>query len=125
MSAKRKTAKDQTITVSEFKQWLSGVEDMQQAGWVPNDEQWKKIRSKIAALSDEVFEEVVAAPIQAVVPQHYPQQYPQYVPAPPMPHARHPQTSLGDELFIPKPDASDAVFDQSMNLSAPGVTQFG
>lgn len=126
MSTKRRSSKDQTITVSEFKQWLSGVEDMQPAGWVPNEEQWKKIRAKIACLSEELYEEpaqqVAAAPAYHPAPVYAPAQ--PYVPMQvhqPVP-VRQPQTSLGDELFIPKPDASDIAFDQSM--STPGVTQF-
>lgn len=124
MSTKRRSSKDQTITVSEFKQWLSGVEDMQPTGWVPNEEQWKKIRAKIASLSEDVFEEIVQPapapqpvyhqPVPAYAPPH-----PTYVPMQPQ---RQPQTSLGDELFIPKPDATDIAFDQSM--STPGVTQY-
>lgn len=42
----------QTITVSEFKAWLAGVEDMQGANWIPSKEQWKKIRNKINILVD-------------------------------------------------------------------------
>ena len=40
------------ISVSEFKSWMSGVEDMQDAGWVPTPEQWLKIRQKIYALQE-------------------------------------------------------------------------
>lgn len=123
----KRRAKDQNITVAEFKQWLSGVEDMQQAGWIPSEEQWKKIRAKILALSDEVFEEQ-SAPVQPAY-QYQPQQPvyqqpPVYQPAPQQ-HPRPAQTSLGDELFIPKPSAADQAFDQGQNLSNPGVTQFG
>lgn len=39
-----------TITVNELKQWLSGVEDMQEPDWYPNQTQWKKIRDKIFCL---------------------------------------------------------------------------
>lgn len=41
------------LSVNEFKSWMSGVEDMQESGWVPNKTQWERIRSKIALLSDE------------------------------------------------------------------------
>ena len=40
------------ISVSEFKSWMSGVEDMQDGGWVPTPEQWLKIRQKIYALQE-------------------------------------------------------------------------
>jgi hypothetical protein len=41
-----------TITVQEFKAWLSGVEDMQGEDWHPSAEQWAKIRSKIFSIKD-------------------------------------------------------------------------
>ena len=56
---KTKKSTNTAIYVSEFKAWLSGVEDMQESGWCPNAEQWKKIRSKITLLQDEVNEVVV------------------------------------------------------------------
>ena len=82
MSTKRRSSKDQTITVSEFKQWLSGVEDMQPTGWVPNEEQWKKIRAKIASLSEDVFEEIVQ-PAPAPQPVYH-QPVPAYAPPHPL-----------------------------------------
>ena len=52
----KKTSKKQEpqaqISVSEFKSWMSGVEDMQDGGWVPTPEQWLKIRQKIYALQE-------------------------------------------------------------------------
>lgn len=129
MSAKRNKGKaTETINVSEFRQWLSGVEDMQPDGWSPTAEQWKKIRAKIDALSEEASVEEPVAP--AFVPQfqqdiHYatPRGYAPVEPVQPPPQ-RIPQSSLGDEIFIPKPSAADVVFDGGANLSSPGVSQF-
>ena len=45
MAAKRKR-----ITLSEFRAWLQGVEELQPKGWSPNPEQWKLIRDKIDAV---------------------------------------------------------------------------
>lgn len=122
--SKRKTKNNESMTVPEFRQWLSGVEDMQPDGWVPNAEQWKKIRAKIASLSeDSIVEETVyqqpPAFISATpqIPQY--QQYPQV-----QQHPRPPQTSLGDELFIPSKTPEDVAFDGGQHLSNPGVTQF-
>ncbi len=42
------------LTLGEFKAWLSGVEEMQPRGWVPDAAQWKTIRSK--------FEDIVEGP---------------------------------------------------------------
>ena len=36
--------------------WLSGVEEMQEEGWVPNSQQWQRIRKKI----DEIGETTVS-----------------------------------------------------------------
>jgi hypothetical protein len=43
------------ITVSDFKNWLSGVRDFQPEDWVPNLDQWNKILDKIEQL-DELSE---------------------------------------------------------------------
>lgn len=49
----KSTDKD-VVTLSEFRAWLSGVEEMQPAGWAPDAAQWKKIRDKIATISDTI-----------------------------------------------------------------------
>jgi hypothetical protein len=53
---KKPSKKTNYISVSEFKSWMSGVEDMQDTGWVPSKPQWERIKSKIALLSDEMVE---------------------------------------------------------------------
>lgn len=40
------------LTIDQFKAWLEGVEDMQGKDWVPDKEQWKKIRTKIKQLTE-------------------------------------------------------------------------
>lgn len=51
---KKKTIKSQSLT--EFRAWLTGVEEMQEDGWVPNETQWQLIRERIDKISidDEV-----------------------------------------------------------------------
>ncbi len=57
-----------TITISEFRHWLAGVEEMQPDGWSPDKRQWDRIREKINQL-----EAVVPAPVvQQVVQQPVP-----------------------------------------------------
>lgn len=56
------------ITVSEFRFWLQGVEEMQDEGWTPNSQQWSKIREKI----DQIVETEQPAPA-ARPPLQYPQ----------------------------------------------------
>lgn len=65
MAAKRKR-----ITLSEFRAWLQGVEELQPKGWSPNTEQWKLIRDKIDAITETKTQVVehsspntVAAPV--------------------------------------------------------------
>lgn len=43
---------EKKVSVNEFKNWLDGVLDFQPDDWVPNAEQWKKIRDKIDQLED-------------------------------------------------------------------------
>lgn len=48
-----------SLSVSEFRSWLEGVEDMQGDDWSPSLEQWKKIRSKIELLEEVDYEELI------------------------------------------------------------------
>jgi len=49
--AQKKRAKK--ITMMEFRAWLQGVEEMQPAGWCPDETQWKVIREKINTIKDD------------------------------------------------------------------------
>lgn len=40
------------ITVKNFINWLDGVIDMQEDGWVPDSKQWNKILTKIYEIDD-------------------------------------------------------------------------
>ena len=46
----RKRTKKQTL--SEFRAWLSGVEELQPADWAPDATQWKLIREKIDNIAE-------------------------------------------------------------------------
>jgi hypothetical protein len=66
----KKTKLAKNMTISQFKAWLQGIVEFQQAEWVPNKEQWDTIYQKIQTLEDEpqvpkVIERVVhnAAPL--------------------------------------------------------------
>lgn len=43
---------EQKMTVSEFKSWLRGICDILGEDWVPNAQQWKRIREKIDCLQE-------------------------------------------------------------------------
>lgn len=55
-----------TVSVNEFKNWLEGVLDMMPKDWVPDAEQWGKVRNKIDQLDDSPVIEVV--PVVEPVP---------------------------------------------------------
>ncbi len=50
----KKTRKKKLLaqTLNEFRAWLSGVEEMQEDEWVPNNTQWELIRQRIALIED-------------------------------------------------------------------------
>ena len=58
-------AKTKKISLTEFNQWLEGIEEFKDRGWTPTADEWKRIRSKI-----KTIEEVAPAPQQ---PPAYPQ----------------------------------------------------
>ena len=43
-------------TLNEFRAWLSGVEEMQDDGWIPNETQWELIRQRIGLIKAEEVE---------------------------------------------------------------------
>jgi hypothetical protein len=57
-----------SLTVTDFRSWLEGVEDMQGDDWSPSLEQWKKIRSKIELLEEVDLEEIISSVKTATVP---------------------------------------------------------
>lgn len=60
----------QTITIKEFKMWLSGVEEMQDDGWIPSPAQWAKIREKIDTIDDTPKAHTVpAGPVARAAPE--------------------------------------------------------
>jgi len=84
MAAKRKK-----ITLSEFKAWIQGVEQLQPKDWAPTAEQWKMIREKIELVTEtKAVEQAPPPPPQMVRPQPRPLPpgaVPFIPPAPPVP----------------------------------------
>ena len=60
----------QKLTLSEFRAWLQGVEELQSDEWCPNLEQWRLIRDKINGI---VTEKVVVETTPVVNRPHYQQ----------------------------------------------------
>lgn len=125
MSApKRGKKKEQEfISISEFKQWLSGVEDMQPDDWVPDSIQWAKIRAKIESLADEewVAPTPAAAPMPAnpyapvpFVPAYNPPNYSSLADMNHQPQSRPRQQTMDDGIMIPSKTAEDIQMDSAM-----------
>lgn len=86
MAAKRKK-----ITLSEFKAWIQGVEQLQPKDWAPTAEQWKMIREKIELITETktLIEQAPLPPPPQMVRQQPrplpPGAVPFIPPAPPVP----------------------------------------
>lgn len=61
MATKKKTS-TKKYTLSEFKAWLEGVEELQPANWSPDATQWKLIRDRLFSIVEDVAP-APAAPI--------------------------------------------------------------
>ena len=53
---------EKKITVKEFRMWLEGVEEMQEADWTPTPSQWSRIREKINTITDEAPQQTYTQP---------------------------------------------------------------
>lgn len=86
--AKKTTKTKDSFTVKDFKMWLSGLTEFQEAGWTPNTKQWKTILDKVEMLQDDVqyiYAETVSS--EKSVPQN------------PQTQAQQTQTRQGFESF--------------------------
>jgi len=129
MAITRKTKtkkKNKKITLSEFRAWLEGVEELQLDDWSPTNDQWALIRNKINNIIEEVIEvetmvELPTPPViplmpSRLVPSHVPPatvQAPQYVPMPSSISAPAPMLTPGADGKLPTPniDSSDGQYD--------------
>lgn len=108
------TEKQKEITFQHFLTWLEGVEDMQPDGWVPNEQQWKRIRSK---LNTVVEQESTSTSIQ--IPQPY---YNQLPPGPTPYYGGNPSNS---GLLNPTLVIDDTLPSNINNPGAPTGTETG
>lgn len=60
------------ITIKEIKFWLEGISEFQDAGWVPNSEQWRTIKDKIMSLKEEPVSQFVHNHTNNFTPQPQP-----------------------------------------------------
>lgn len=59
------------ITIAEFKAWLEGITDLQGEDWTPNQDQWRKIKTKLFSLEgfDAPLEQHIARVIERAMPR--------------------------------------------------------
>lgn len=88
MAAKKKRIVKKERTLSEFRAWLEGVEELQGSDWHPDAEQWKLIRAAIDGIVVE-DSEPFSTPMHQQQPPHTPpprpmqREEPRYIPPPP------------------------------------------
>lgn len=122
---KRGKSADASITIAEFKQWLAGVEDMQDDGWVPDAVQWAKIRAKVELLTEEEVQVVETQ--QYTAPAYLQPVHQQYVPAyqPQSRNFQPPAMLEGDGIVIPQQSAFDVQLDHPSAGPMHDANQFG
>lgn len=69
MTAKTRNKKPKAQTLNEFRAWLSGVEEMQEPGWIPNQTQWELIRQRIDLIKEVEPREMGHSKIKGQQPQ--------------------------------------------------------
>ena len=96
MAQKRKAkTKSKGYTLSQFRAWLEGVEEMQESNWIPNHDQWAIIRTKINELEPDVqIKETVHVVTGQSVTDEEPQQRPVLRPSRPRVTGREEQRRL-------------------------------
>lgn len=106
-----KAKKNSKITLSEFRAWLSGVEEMQDDNWAPSQSQWETIRRKMDLIIED---EAPAAPAQVPVVHQQPVQYaqPQQPSAMPSAPVVSKPSNVGSGL-TPDIDTSDGNYTSS------------
>jgi hypothetical protein len=82
--AKKTTKTKDSFTVKDFKMWLLGMTEFQDATWVPNAKQWKAVLEKIELLEDNVqyVQQSISYETQPAPQQHH--NYPPNAPVPPV-----------------------------------------
>jgi hypothetical protein len=73
MATKRTKKSKKLVTLSEFRAWLEGVEELQSVDWCPTSDQWKLIRSKIDSIVETEVEVPVSHPQAPQISQVLPQ----------------------------------------------------
>lgn len=111
-TTKRQSKKEYTLT--EFKAWLEGIEEMQPTNWAPDQNQWATIREKLMNIVEEVVEvEAPSAPNVPMPAGPIPRAQPSQMPPagmqpPPGPPPNIPMTSALDSANVEMTPAAAA-----------------
>jgi hypothetical protein len=112
------------ISVSDFKNWLSGIREFQPEDWVPNLDQWNKILGKIEDIEESVSApQVSSAEINPEVGSYYspsakPQKNPQGAARP---VRTRPQAPLDSGGAVKLPDNPVKVVPKQVTVEKVGV----
>lgn len=103
-------AKGKEITLSEFMNWLSGIEEFKDKSWSPDAGEWKRIRAKMKTITEP-------DPVTVPVHQNPAQQF-----APPgyQSSQQAPQSNLGlPPGLAPPPDVPSSIPASAIGLPPP------
>ncbi len=99
MANKKTRTTRKKISLSEFKAWLEGVEELHPSDWSPDKDQWKLIRNKIKnIIEDQTTPHSVPGP---------------HAPLPPV----HPVKSGMPPTGVPIPPGAPPVTEESLSIS--------
>lgn len=105
MAAKKKAGRKKKISLTEFRAWLEGVEELQPDDWGPDTSQWQLIREKIDCIIADAPVQQVAATVATAAAQPMRMQ-PGFqqagiAPPPPVPAPVLPLDANGQPVQIP------------------------
>lgn len=89
------------LSISEFKSWISGIEEMSGDDWHPNKQQWDKIRAKIELLSETVEDDTTVNNSTVQSFQQYQQPIQQFVQPQQFIPQSQPSRLMVDESYVP------------------------
>ena len=103
------------ISLRDFRQWLTGVEDMSGDDWVPDQKQWAIIRAKINDITESAIVEKQPAPVASQTPS---------IPVPLVIGEQQPSTDFS-AMTIPVPSGRSAPISAKPNSMMASLDESG
>lgn len=100
------STEDTGISLSEFKAWLEGVEEMQADDWAPSRVQWERIRAKFMQIRNDPVSSI-KYPANVRAPAAFGPAYVPEVPSRPQPLPQGMLTGLEGRAKTPDIDSSN------------------